>query len=144
MEFPVTFLPPLVRTCTDSGEGPWNELLGIIAPDDPDEETFLAAFDVVTENLFDGWTADRVVAFALDDGLATHHPLLFVVDERTLVDDGFPIVAADLRQDPGRTFRIAAADLWSVENNVATANMEFADYADHAELQPDRIFRGFC
>ncbi|MEJ8278782.1 DUF6924 domain-containing protein [Pseudonocardia spirodelae] len=139
MEFPVTFLPPLVRTCTDSGEGPWNELLGVIAPMNRDGARVRAGIDVVVEDLFGGWPVERVVATALDDGLARHHPLLFVVDERALADHGFPVVAADLRDEPGRTFRIAAAEIPALPGS-ATA---FAAHADHAELQPDRIFRGF-
>ncbi|BBF99026.1 MULTISPECIES: DUF6924 domain-containing protein [Pseudonocardia] len=134
MEFPATRRCPLVRTASDTGEGPWNELLGIITP---------AVFDVVTEDLFGDWPVDRVVAFALEDGVAERHPLLFVVDERTLTDHGFPVVAADLRDEPGRTLRIAAIQLWSVGTDVPHGAVEFAAYADQAQLQPDRVFRGF-
>ncbi|GAA1392729.1 hypothetical protein GCM10009613_38250 [Pseudonocardia kongjuensis] len=143
MEFPATRRCPLVRTASDSGEGPWNELLGIIAPVDPVEDTAPAAFDVVTEDLFGDWPVDRVVAFALEDGIGERHPLLFVVDEHTLTDHGFPLVAADLRDEPGRTLRVAAAQLWSVQNDVSLRAVDFAAYADQAQLRPDRVFRGF-
>ncbi|MEV1294332.1 hypothetical protein [Pseudonocardia sp. NPDC049635] len=132
MEFPPTRRCPLVRTATDSGEGPWNELLGIIAT---------VTLDVVVEDLFGDWPVDRVVASALDDGIGEIHPLLFVVDERTLTDHEFPLVVADLRDEPGRTARIAAAHLRSVRDSAS--DIGFAAYADHAQLQPDRVFRGF-
>lgn len=139
VEFPWTRRPPLVRTCTDGGEGPWNELLGIIGTPDPAD----AVFEVVQEDLFGGWPVERVVASALDDGPAARFPLMVVVDERTLTDHGFPAVAADLRRHPGRTFRVAAAELCAVGHEVEGHTTEFAAFADHAELQPDRVFRGF-
>ncbi|MBC3194335.1 hypothetical protein H7X46_25120 [Pseudonocardia sp. C8] len=134
MEFPPTRRTPLVRTCPDSGEGPWNELLGILAPAGTPPP-----FDVVEEDLFGGWPVERVVAVALEDGLAGRHRLLYVVDEPTLTDHGFPVVAADLRDEPGRTFRIAAAALARLPGD----GPPFGAFADHAELQPDRVFRGF-
>ncbi|GAA4981626.1 hypothetical protein GCM10025792_29930 [Pseudonocardia tropica] len=133
MEFPETRRTPLVRTCSDTGEGPWNELLGILRATG-------TSFDVVLEDLFTGWPVERVVTSALEDGLAARHPLLLVADERALADHDFPLVVADLRGEPGRTFRIAAAVL----SGFPSPRAGFADHADHAELQPDRTFRGFC
>jgi hypothetical protein len=133
VEFPETRRTPLVRTCTDTGEGLWNELLGILLSTG-------TSFDVVMEDMFADWSVERVVTFALEDGLPMRHPLLLVVDERALADHDFPVVVADLRGEPGRTFRIAAAVL----SGFPSPRAGFADHADHAELQPDRTFRGFC
>ena len=47
----------------------------------------------------------------------------------------------DLYEEPGRTFRVIPAEIWSVDNNLSIANMDFAEFADAVE--PDGVFRGF-
>jgi hypothetical protein len=48
---------------------------------------------------------------------------------------------ARLPDEPGRGFRVVPAELWGVENNLSIANMDFAEFAHHAD--PDGVFRGF-
>ena len=42
---------------------------------------------------------------------------------------------------PGGRFRVLPAELWSVENNVALANIDFAEFV--SALDSDGVFRGF-
>ena len=43
--------------------------------------------------------------------------------------------------EPGRTFRVIPSEMWSVENNLSIANMDFAEFAD--AVDEDGVFRGF-
>lgn len=47
----------------------------------------------------------------------------------------------DLDDEPGRTFRVIPRELWSVENNLSIANMDYRDFAD--SVGADGVFRGF-
>jgi hypothetical protein len=52
-----------------------------------------------------------------------------------------PILVVDLYTEPGRSFRVVPAEVWGIENNLSTANMDFAEFADEADA--DGVFRGF-
>ena len=71
----------------------------------------------------------------------TARSYLFIVDERTLLDSEHPIIALDLFEEPGRTFRVIPTEMWSVENNLSLGNMDFAEFAD--AVDDDGVFRGF-
>ena len=66
---------------------------------------------------------------------------LFVVDGVTLADPEYPILVLDLADEPERPFRVIPREMWSVENNLSIANMDFAEFADGADA--DGVFRGF-
>lgn len=71
----------------------------------------------------------------------TARSYLFVVDEEALIDTEHPILVIDLFEEPGRTFRVVPAEMWSVENNLSTGNMDFGEFAD--AVDEDGVFRGF-
>ena len=71
----------------------------------------------------------------------TPRSYLFVADEKTLADTEHPILAVDLFEDPGRSFRVVPAEMWSVENNLSIGNMDFSEFAD--AVDEDGVFRGF-
>ena len=66
---------------------------------------------------------------------------LHIIDGECLRNPEHPILVLDLMDEPGRTFRVVPSELWSVENNLSLANMDFSDFADTAGA--DHIFRGF-
>ncbi|GAC1319084.1 MAG: hypothetical protein NVSMB22_01700 [Chloroflexota bacterium] len=66
---------------------------------------------------------------------------IFVVDRVALTDAEHPILVLDLVDEPGRTFRVVPREMWSVENNLSIANMDFSDFADSTD--PDGVLRGF-
>jgi hypothetical protein len=85
------------------------------------------------------------------DGLSAHellprvpqgstHPVMFVVDKTALSSPSLPVLAMDLLDDPGRTFRVLVDSLWMVENNLSTGNMGFAELA--AAVDEDGVLRG--
>ncbi len=55
---------------------------------------------------------------------------MFVVDGVTIRDADHPVLVIDLADQPGRTFRVIPSEMWSVENNLSLANMDFDEFAD--------------
>src|SRR5689334_3259840 len=58
---------------------------------------------------------------------------LFVVDEECLSKPEHPILVLDLADQPGRTFRVIPSEMWSVQNNLSLANMDFVDFAESVD-----------
>ncbi|MFK4804121.1 DUF6924 domain-containing protein [Streptomyces sp. MPA0124] len=46
-----------------------------------------------------------------------------------------------MRRERGRCVRVVAAELWSIENNLSEANMDFEEFA--GAVDDDGVFRGF-
>ena len=77
-------------------------------------------------------------ADADDDDKLTY---LFLADSTTMADDEHPLLAVDLYDQPGRTFRVPPRWYAEVSANMSIANMDFADFADAAD--ESGTFRGF-
>jgi len=87
---------------------------------------------------FDGTSTQQVLTLLRKD---SNHTFMFIVDQETLARDDRPVLVIDLFVEPGRTFRVIPSAMWSVENSLSLANMDFAEFADSAD--EDGIFRGF-
>ncbi|MEX5634018.1 DUF6924 domain-containing protein [Parafrankia sp. FMc2] len=103
----------------------------------PSPEGFAAGLSFVSELRFAGLTIEEVVVMAS----SPRRNFVFVVDGVTIRDSEAPILAIDLRREPGRWFRVVPARMWSVEVNLSLANMDFSDFADNVDS--DGVFRGF-
>ncbi|WP_434742315.1 DUF6924 domain-containing protein [Micromonospora sp. SH-82] len=68
-------------------------------------------------------------------------PYLFVADATTMTDGEHPLLAVDLDREPGRTFRVPPRWYPEVSDNLALANVDFADFA--RSVDPSGTFRGF-
>lgn len=70
----------------------------------------------------------------------------FLADEITLTDPEHPILAVrvlppqDFRRGDHTPFRVVPAQLWSVENNINEANLDWEDFANRVDA--DGIYRG--
>ncbi|WP_045743626.1 DUF6924 domain-containing protein [Actinoplanes rectilineatus] len=121
---------------------------------------FTASFEVVDDPAYDGVTPARLLTLVPAD---PKQSFVLVADELALAHPEFPILVVNLDDDEdddddededgddeeqgpgsryGTTFRVVAAELWSVENNLSLANMDWDDFADNVE--GDGIFRGFA
>jgi len=60
----------------------------------------------------------------------SNHTFMFIVDRVTLSSADQPIPVVNLYSEPGPTFRVIPSRVWSVENNLSLANMDFEDFAD--------------
>jgi hypothetical protein len=92
----------------------------------------------VSDATYTGMSVEKILA-AVPQGW--NHSFLFVIDRTTLSHPDHPILAVDVLDEPGRTFRVIPAAAWAVENNLSLGNMDFAEFAGAAD--PDGIFRGF-
>ncbi|MFE0700946.1 DUF6924 domain-containing protein [Streptomyces sp. NPDC058872] len=66
---------------------------------------------------------------------------VFLADAVTMKDPVHPLLAVDLSDEPGRTFRVPARWFPDVSANLSIANMDFAEFADAAD--ESGTFRGF-
>ena len=104
----------------------------------PSTEGFTASLECVSDPAFDGLSIDQLVGACRQGDVRR---FAFVADRATLTDPERPILVVDLHDEPGRTFRVIPRELWSVENNLSIANMDFRDFAD--SVGADGVFRGF-
>ena len=70
-----------------------------------------------------------------------YHHVIFVVDRETITRSDHPVLVVDLYEQPGRTFRVIPAAMWSVQNNLSLGNMDWEEFAEWTD--PDGIFRRF-
>jgi hypothetical protein len=98
---------------------------------------FQANLEIVNDRVFA--TADPI-NLAVAAGGGSDHALLVIADARTMLEAEMPLLCVDLVPF-GRQFRVRPDELWSVENNISLANMDFAEFAD--AVDPDGVFRGF-
>jgi hypothetical protein len=130
-------------------EEEWTRIqAAIVEPQTEDE--FAAYVEFVDDKAYEGLTASRLLEIAPAD---TTHSFAFLVDTRTLTHPDRPILVVNLYdyvedlEDQGKgprygaTFRVVPAEMWSVQNNLSLANMDWEEFAD--SVDDDGIFRGF-
>lgn len=86
---------------------------------------------------------DRITIDALLDLIppSSRKTFIFLVDEKTISASDHPILVIDLLQDRGRTFRVLPSVTAAVERNLATANMDWEDFALNTD--GDGVYRNF-
>lgn len=124
---------PLIRT-DFSDEDAWTQLVD--AATTPSDEGFLANLHIISDQEFDGVTAE-VLAQSVE---GTSHLVLFIVDSMTMKHPEHPVLCIDVAA-PEQVFRVIPSELWSPENNLSLGNMDFEEFAESAGN--DGIFRGF-
>ncbi len=97
---------------------------------------FRACVSPVSDEAFDGATAEQVVAAA-----AGGHRFVLIADRAAVHEAEHAVLVVDVGGEPGRSFRAIPSVAWSVENNLALANMDFEEFLDAAD--DDGVFRGF-
>ncbi len=125
----------LVRTDFTSDDA-WQQLCARALEENRDG--FRAYIEPVSDPDFDHATWIQVKAAVPGDSHKA--AVLFVGDSTTLTSPEHPVLVVDLLNG-GPTFRCIPAQLWSVENNLNIANMDWEEFAGSAGA--DGIFRGF-
>jgi maltoporin len=69
------------------------------------------------------------------------HSFAFIADQTTFTNPERLVLVVDLYEEPGRTFRVIPHEMWSVQNNLSVANVDFYEFADN--IDADGVFRGF-
>ena len=134
-QLPCTVEALVVRT-DFSAEGAWDALREALFS--PSGDGFLANVALVDDRRYEGLPPDQ----ALDLIPAEYrHPLLVLADFVAVASAERPLLVVDLRAERGRCVRVAAAELWSIENNLSGANMDFEEFA--GAIDDEGVFRGF-
>ena len=84
----------------------------------------------VSDPRYSGVTIQALVdadSAAIADDKLTY---LFIADAITIADTERPLLAVDLYDEPGRTFRLPARWYAEVSANLCIANMDFREFAD--------------
>jgi hypothetical protein len=127
----------LVLRTDFSDEAAWKSLCSLIQ-EPSGEFKFIAYVDFIDDREYEGLTPEHLLKLVPED---TFHSFVFIVDKVALSDHEHPILVVDLSDQPGRTFRVIPSEAWSIQNNLAIANMGFDEFADNADK--DGVFRGF-
>jgi hypothetical protein len=99
---------------------------------------FRANLHVVDDRRYDGLTIDGLLA--MSDG--SDQGFVFLVDRETIARPDHPVLVVDLVEDSrGRRFRVVPSAMWSVQNNLIVANMDWEDFSESVDA--DGVFRGF-
>jgi hypothetical protein len=120
-----------------SDDSIWNELKSAITQRDP-VHGFQANVEFVDDTKYAGVTTAGVLELFPE---GSNHSFVFLVDSKTIRSPEHPVLCIELFDERGRTFRVVPSLIWGVENNLAIANMDFAEFADNAD--EDGVFRGF-
>ncbi|REK91958.1 hypothetical protein DY245_01235 [Streptomyces inhibens] len=134
---PTTDAPPVIRTDFRNQQA-WEAAGAAITA--PGEEGYTADVEFIDNPAFANLTAAQLLELLTEEA-AGKQRCLFVVDETTLASPEWPVLAIGLRDDHGRTFRVTAAALYSVEANLSIGNMYFFEFADATDA--DGVFRDF-
>jgi hypothetical protein len=105
------------------------------AINNPSPEGFLADVTLIDDPSLAGYAPD-----ALAKKLNGDHGIYFVADTTTMEHRDRPILCIYLLESQ-QPFRVIPSKLWSVENNLSLANMDYEEFAD--ALDAEGIFRGF-
>jgi hypothetical protein len=111
----------------------WRALRARIETPSPDG--FLATLEIVDDRRYDGLDVARLRELLLGDTAVA-----FLVDRDTLTHRDRPLLAVNLAEPGGDTLRVVPSALWSVENNLTLANMDWDELA--AAVDDDGVFRG--
>ncbi|MGW0434685.1 DUF6924 domain-containing protein [Micromonospora sp. NPDC003197] len=132
-------LPPittsLVLRVDFTEDAEWDVLKAALIAEDLHTATF------VSDPQYDGVSIQDLVQ--ADAGAADNDKLtyVFLADTTTMADEEHPLLAVDLYDQPGRTFRTPPRWYADISANLSIANMNFAEFADRADTSG--TFRGF-
>jgi hypothetical protein len=104
----------------------------------PNEEGFIPYVEFYSNTEFEGITKQEILSGLPED---YDQVIMFIVDNITIEHPDHPVLCLDLIHVPGRTFRVIPSEMWSVENNLSIANMDFEEF--YKCIDEEGIFRGF-
>jgi hypothetical protein len=126
---------PLLRT-DFSDDKAWDAARTAI--EQPVDDEFLAYVSYIDDPAYRDLTPEQVLALVPED---FDHAIVVVADRVALASAEIPFLVVDLAEERGRQVRVIAEELWSIENNLSIANMDFVEFVNGAD--EDGVFRGF-
>jgi len=122
----------LIRTDFSDQEG-WEALRTAVTT--PNEDDFLANVHLVDDPAYRDVTAEQFAA------LLDPYSLLIVADKLAITSPEQPLLSIYRGEEGTEQLRVIAERLWSIENNISLANMDWDEFTSAAA--DDGIFRGF-
>jgi len=122
----------LIRTEFSDQQG-WEALRTAVMT--PDVNDFLANVHFVDDPAYRDVGAEQLAA------LAPTEWLLIVADKLALTSPERPLLVIYQGAEGNEQLRVIVEELWSIENNISLANMDWEDFTQAAD--DDGIFRGF-
>ena len=98
---------------------------------------FKAYVDFVSDLAFEGLALHDILKLLPDQ---KDHFVIFVVDTVTIQNSSYPLLCVDLVEGSGNSFRVVAAAVQGVENNLSVGNLGFDELAELVDK--DGIFHG--
>lgn len=128
----------VVRTDFENQDA-WNAVVKLIrAPVHLAGEAFYAHVDLMDNAEYRNLSTAEVIAAVPPD---YKYSFLFIVDRHTLSSEEFPVLVVDLNGSDHQSFRANPTQIQGIENNLSTANMDFAEFAE--SVDDNGTFRGF-
>ena len=127
----------LVLRTDFSDENAWKEFCNIITSPQG-EFDFVASVELYSDRMFNKATAEQIL---LSMPKNRTDWFLFIADNQTMTNPKHPVLCVDLNDEPGRKLRVIASEVWNIEANLSTANMDFSDFVNSADS--DGVFHGF-
>ncbi|MFJ6686973.1 DUF6924 domain-containing protein [Streptomyces werraensis] len=119
-----------------STDGAWDAVREALCS--PSKDGFLSNVALIDDRQYEGLAPDQVLDLVPAE---YQHPLVLLADSVTVASTEWPLLVADLRAERRRWARVAAAELRSIEDNLAGANTDFDEFAN--AVDDDGVFRGF-
>jgi uncharacterized protein DUF6924 len=119
-----------------SDDAAWKELCRLVEA--PSQDDFRANLTFVEHPELNGKSVPELMAI-VEGG--EYRSFFFIADQEAIYGRGHPVLVVDLADQRGRTFRVIPSEMWSVENNLSLANMDFDEFAEGVDSEG--VFRGF-
>lgn len=114
----------------------WAELQRLVEA--PYEDGFRAYLTFVDEPQIANKSLDELMTLVETAG---YRSFFFVADRDAIMGPDHAVIAVDLVDQRGRNFRVIPSQMWSVENNLSLANLDFSDFVESTDA--DGVYRGF-
>lgn len=123
----------LVRTDYSDADA-WAEVRSLIRR--PSADGFLANVDIIDDQAWSGMAPGEVVRRLYPDRQG--RALMVLADARTMRDPEHALLCVDPRTL--ESLRVVPSLLWSIENNLSLANLDWRDFAENVDK--DGVLRG--
>ena len=117
----------------------WTAIIAAIG--EPTRDGFIACIDPCDDRAFADMPAAELIEHLPNCTISWRHPLVFIVDARTVQDPEHPLLAVDTRHELSREFRLIPSAVQVVSDNLNISNMVFRDFADRVE--PGEVYRHY-
>jgi len=129
----------LVLRTDFSDEKAWDDICRIIRTPVKNDTSleFKAYVDFVSDPAFEELALPDILSVLPDQ---EDHYVMFIVDSVTIQSSQYPLLCVDLVQGNGDNFRVIAAAVQGVENNLSVGNLGFDEIAELVD--EEGVFQG--